>query len=133
MQALPETALLPYNTKSWHGRAAFAPVSDPAERAALLRRHDGTGRCPSLAVLVKYGLALTHAREIAFLTAEEHNLTADLLARLALPAPALLTTNPALFPRRVPYAPATADAITDYFARCAEAGDVLPPPPLPFD
>ena len=51
VQALPETALLPYNTKSWHGRAAFAPVTDPMERAALLRRHAETGRCPSLEVL----------------------------------------------------------------------------------
>ena len=71
VQALPETALLPFNTKAWRGRAAFAPVTDPAERTALLRRHSETGRCPSLEVLIKYGLDLTHAREIAFLTDAE--------------------------------------------------------------
>ena len=43
---------------------------------------------------------------------------ADLLVRLALPSPASLTTNPALFPRHVPYVPFTGDAIADYFARC---------------
>ena len=133
VQALPETALLPYNPKAWRGRAAFVPITDPGERAALLRRHAETGRCPSLEVLVKYGLALTHTREIAFLTDAERGLTADLLARLALPVPAPLTTAPALFPSSGAYAPVTKAPIADYFARCAEAGAVLPPPHLPFD
>ncbi|MBV9850056.1 MAG: hypothetical protein JO250_10325 [Armatimonadetes bacterium] len=133
VQALPETALLPYNAKAWRGRAAFVPVTDPAERAALLRRHAETGRCPSLEVLVKYGLALTHARQIAFLTDAERLQIAALQTALALITPAPLVTAPALFPRNVPYVPVTGDAIADYFRCCAEAGTVLPPPPLPFD
>ena len=133
VQALPQTALLPYNPKSWRGRAAFGPITDPPERAALLRRHAAKGRCPSLEVLVKYGLALTHTQEIAFLTDAERDLTADLAARLALAAPAPLKSSPALFPLHGAYAPVTGPLIADYFTRCAEAGEVLPPPPLPFD
>ena len=133
VQALPETALLPYNSKAWRSRAAFAPVTGPDERAALLRRHVETGRSPSLEVLVKYGLALAHAREIAFLTHEEHRLIGDLAATLTLPVPAPLTLNPALFPRCHAYAPQTLAAIADYGVRCAEARTLLPPPPLPFD
>ena len=52
-------------------RAAFAPVIDAAERATLLRRHQETARCPSLEVLVKYGLSMTHAHRIAFLSDPE--------------------------------------------------------------
>ena len=133
VQALPETCLLPFNAKAWRSRAAFAPVTDPLERAALLRRHAGMGRCPSLEVLVKYGLDLTHAQEIAFLTDAEHSLAADLVAALGLPVTAPLTTHPTLFPRCDLYAPATREAIADYFACCAAARAVLPPPPLPFD
>ena len=57
--ALPQVSLLPYNTKAWRSRAACQPVTDPSEKAALLRRHADTGRFPSMEVLVQYGLALT--------------------------------------------------------------------------
>ena len=133
VQALPETALLPFNAKAWRGRAAFAPVSDPAERAALLRRHVETGRCPSLEILVKYGLDLTHVREVAFLTDAERTLAAGVVAALSLPTPAPLATDSALFPRCDRYAPVTVEAIADYFGRCAAARALLPPPLLPFD
>ena len=133
VQALPETALLPFNAKAWRPRADFLPVTDPADRAALLRRHSEAGRCPSLEVLVKYGLSLSHMREVAFLTDGERCVMTELVSALALPSPAPLATNPALFPRCVPYAPTTGDAIADYCARCIAARDVLPPPPLPFD
>ena len=133
VQALPGTALLPYNAKAWRSRAAFAPVTDPAERAALMRRHAETGRCPSLEVLVKYGLALDHARLVAFLTDEERRLVADVVSALSLPVPAPLTTDPSLFPGCDAYTPVTLGAIADYCAHCAGAADLLPPPNLPFD
>ena len=59
--ARPGTALVPYNAKSWHSKAAFTPVTDPADRAHLLDAHR-RGRYPSLEVLVKYGLDLAPLR-----------------------------------------------------------------------
>jgi hypothetical protein len=128
---LPETGLLPYNAKSWRTRAALRPVTDPSEQACLWHRHLGTGRFPSLEVLVKYGLSLAHLEKIALLTAQEHSLLTVTLEALALDAP--LTTEPALFPSPALYCPTTGDAIAAYFASCRAARSVLPPPPLPFD
>ncbi len=131
--ALPETALLAYNAKSWCTRAALRPVTDADERAALWRRHVSTGRFPSLEVLVKYGLSLAHLERIALLTDDELALLGATLDALALPRPAPLTTEPSLFPPCDGYAPTTGGAIADYFAACRAAGSVLPPPPIPFD
>jgi hypothetical protein len=128
---LPGAALLPYNAKSWHTRAALCPVTDPSERAALWRRHADTGRFPSLEILIKYGLSLGHLEKIALLTAQEHRLLAETLEALTLSAP--LVMDPALFPPCAPYRPMTDDVVAAYFAACRAAGDVLPPPPIPFD
>ncbi len=130
---LPETALLPYNAKSWRSRAALCPVTDPAERAALWHRHEATGRFPSLEVLVKYGLSLTHLEKIALRDADEYQLLAGTLAALGPFPPLPLATDPDLFPPCDAYVPTTGDAIRVYFAACRDAGAVLPPPAIPFD
>lgn len=131
--ALPEVALLPYNTKAWRTRAACQPVTDALERANLLRRHADTGRFPSLEVLAHYGLDLTHLAQIAFVTDEERLWITDLLPGLAITSPAPLVTAPNLFPRVGDYLPTTGSAITAYFDACRAAGTLLPPPPIPFD
>lgn len=131
--ALPQTALLPYNTKAWHTKAAFAPVMDAVEQAALLRRHTEGGRYPSLEVLVKYGLDLHLLTEIVFLAPSEHALCVDLLSALGLSATAPLRVDAGMFPPCAAYSPVTMDALTSYFAACAETGTLLPPPAIPFD
>jgi hypothetical protein len=131
--ALPQVALLPYNTKAWRSRAACQPVTDPSEKAALLRRHADTGRFPSLEVLVQYGLALTPLVQVAFVTDEERAWFADLLNALILPSPAPLVVTPELFLNAETYIATTGEAIRAYFAACREATMLLPPPPIPFD
>lgn len=130
---LPQTALLPYNAKSWRTRAALTPVTDPAEQAALLRTHAATGRFPSLEALVKYGLSLTELSSIAFRDRREHDLIATTFTALALPAPAPLRVAPELFPPHPNSVPTTWEPLTAYCAACQTAGVVLPPPHLPFD
>ncbi len=128
---LPEVALLPYNTKAWHTRAAYQPVTGPAEKAALLKVHDKTGRYPSLEVLVHYGLDFAALQEIRFAAEDEYAWTADLLTALTVRVPAPMTADPAL---AALYTPAETRQLTaDYFAACAEAGAVLPPPAIVFD
>jgi hypothetical protein len=131
--AMPQVALLPYNTKAWRSRAACQPVTDAAEKAALLRRHADTGRFPSLEVLVHYGLDLASLVQVAFVTDEECAWVADLLHTLALPPPAPLVTAPQLFPSVEGYTPTTGGQITAYFAVCRASGSLLPPPAIPFD
>ena len=129
--ALPEVALLPYNTKAWHTRAAYAPVTDPAEKAALLRRHDETHRFPSLEVLVHYGLDFAPLQKIRFAADEECQWAGELAAALELTLPLPLTTDPAL---AALYKPGKTRRLTrDYFDDCLRAGAVLPPPDITFD
>ncbi len=131
--ALPQTALLPYNTKAWHAKADFAPITDRVEQAALLRRHREDGRYPSLEVLVKYGLDLHSLTEVVFLTPSEHALCAGLLSALGISATAPWRVDAGMFSPCAAYRPVTMDALTSYFAACAEAGTLLPPPAIPFD
>lgn len=131
--ALPSTALLPYNTKAWFDKAAYAPVTDPAQRQALLHAHAQHGRYPSLEVLVKYGLGLGSLKTIAFCAEEEHVQTRQTLAAMGVPVPAALCVCPALFPHADEYRPTTQSLVFDYFAACRDAQAVLPPPPLAFD
>ncbi len=131
--SLPQTALLPYNTKAWHTKAAYVPVTDRAGQEYLLRRHAEGGRYPSLEVLVKYGLDFARLTETVFLTQAEHDLCATLIEALGLSVSAPLRVDAALFPPCDPYRPVTADALAAYFADCAEAGGLLPPPAIPFD
>ncbi len=130
--ALPQVALLPFNTKAWRSRAALQPVTDDLDKAALLRRYAVTGRPPSLEVLVRYGLGLASLTRVAFLSDDEGQQMADLLGALTLVPPAPLVTAPALFPR-AEYCPTTGDALAAYFTQCRAAGSLLPPPDIPFD
>ncbi len=131
--SLPQVALLPYNTKAWRSRAACRPVTDPSEKAALLRRHMDTGRFPSLEVLVQYGLDLASLVQVSFVTDEERAMMADLLNALALASPAPLVVTPELFPDAEEYRATTGGAVTAYFAACRASGVLLPPPAIPFD
>lgn len=131
--ALPDIALLPYNTKAWRTRAACQPVTDVSEKAALLRRHANTGRFPSLEVLVHYGLDLAFLAQVAFVTEKECAWVTDLMSALALPSPAPLVTAPDLFPESEDYRVTTGDQIRVYFDACRQAGALLPPPLIPFD
>lgn len=131
--ALPQVALLPYNTKAWRSRVACQPVTDAVEKAALLRRHEATGRFPSLEVLVHYGLDLASLVQVAFVTNAERAMVADLLDALSLPSPAPLVTAPELFPVAEGNTETTGKEITAYFAACRASGALLPPPVIPFD
>lgn len=131
--ALPGAALLPYNTKAWFDKAAYAPVTDAASRQSLLDAHARHGRYPSLEVLVKYGLGLDALKTIAFCAEEECVQTRLTLDALSVPAPAALCVCPALFPLKGEYQPTTQALVFDYFAACRDAGDVLPPPEIAFD
>ena len=131
--ALPQVALLPYNTKAWRSRAICQPITEAAEKTALLRRHEDTGRFPSLEVLVHYGLDLTSLVQVAFLTGEERAWVADLLSVLSLPPPVPLAVAPELFPAPEDYRPVTGALIVAYFAACRASGALLPPPPIPYD
>ncbi len=129
--ALPEVALLPYNTKAWHTRSAYVPVTDSAEKAEMLRRHDEDHQFPSLEVLVHYGLDFAHLQKIAFAADDECQWASDLLAALRLPVPVSLAADPAL---ATLYTPGETRLLTrDYFAACMAAHCLLPPPDISFD
>lgn len=131
--ALPEVALLPYNTKAWRSRSVFVPVTDPLEKAALLRKRVETGRYPSLEVLVQYGLSLDLLTQAAFAEETERHMVQETLAALDISCPFPLVVNPDLFPLPQRYQPTTRAAIAAYFAACQESASLLPPPFIPFD
>ena len=129
--ALPEVALLPYNTKAWHSKAAYVPMTDAAEKAEMLRVHDETHRYPSLEVLVHYGLDFAHLTKIAFAAEDERQWICELIAVLRLQVTALMSADPAL---AVLYVPGETRLLTRaYFAACIAANGVLPPPDIAFD
>lgn len=130
---LPEVALLPYNTKAWHARGDFALVTDRNEQAALLRRHEVTGRHPSLEVLVKYGLDFSGLQRVAFAARDECEAITTLMQALRLECAASMKAEPKLLLADETYHAATRDAMMAYFAACAQEGRVLPPPGIPFD
>ena len=126
----PGVALLRYNTKAWRHRDDFAPVTGEAEKRALLAEREA-GLYPSMEVLVPDRLTLTMATALHVPGEEE----ASLLARLAEcgVGPAALPevrVSAAVFP---PAGPSGLTAVAAYYAECAAAGRVLPPPDLPFD
>ncbi len=79
--ALPHTAFIPYNTKAWFDKAAYAPVTDAAQKQSLLEAHAQQGRYPSLEVLVKYGLGFEGLQRIAFCAEEEYGGALQTLLR----------------------------------------------------
>lgn len=129
--ALPEVALLPYNTKAWQTRSAYVPVTDAAEKAEMLRRHDEINHFPSLEVLVHYGLDFAHLTKITFAADDECQWVIELLATLTLEVAVPLGMHPAL---AALYQPGETRRLTrNYLAACGEAGCILPPPDIVFD
>ena len=129
--ALPEVALLPYNTKAWQTRSAYVPVTDAAEKAALLRRHDESHLFPSLEVLVHYGLDFAHLQKISFAADDEYQWACELFAALRLQFSVPLAPEPAL---AALYQPGETRLLTrDYLVACRDAGCLLPPPDIAFD
>lgn len=129
--ALPEVALLPYNTKAWQTRSAYVPITDAAEKEALLRRHDEEHRFSSLEVLVHYGLDFAHLTKITFAADDECQWATELLAVLKLEVAVPPTVDPAL---AVLYVPTETRLLThSYLAACGAARRVLPPPDIAFD
>lgn len=131
--ALPEVALLPYNTKAWRSRAAYMPITDLAEKAALLQRQHETHQFPSLEVLVHYGLSLSALSRIVFVSDKEKAIVLKTLRALGISCLAPLETTLTLFPMPESYLPTTGDAIAAYFDECRLARRLLPPPNIPFD
>ncbi len=131
--ALPGTALLPYNTKAWFDKAAYAPITGSAQKQSLLHAHAHEGRYPSLEVLVKYGLGFDGLKFIAFCAEEEYVQARQTITSIGLPLCVPLRVCPKLFPLPRDYCPTTQARVFEYFAACREAGDVLPPPPIAFD
>lgn len=131
--SLPGVALLPYNTKAWRAKAAYVPVTDPDQQRDLLNDHRRKTRCPSLEILVKYGLGLETLAQVAFVCEAEREAASALLGALNLPPPAPLCVTPELFPLRGAYCPTTQEPIFAYFDACREAGAILPPPEIAFD
>jgi len=130
--ALPEVALLPYNTKAWHSKAAYVPVTDTLQKAEMLRVHDETHRFPSLEVLVHYGLDFAHLQKVAFAAEDECGWSVDLMTALAWETRVPLEVDTALFPL-ITCGGETRAATCDYLAACRLLGRLLPPPLIPFD
>ena len=130
--SLPEVALLPYNTKAWHSKAAYVPVTDAAEKTEMLRVHAETHRYPSLEVLVHYGLDFTHLQTILFPDEEERQWVIALMAALDCNLPAALEYAGDVLP------PYNRDGETrlvthDHLAACRQSSLLLSPPLIPFD
>ena len=129
--ALPEVSLLPYNTKAWHTRSAYVPVTDPADKAEMLRRHDDTHHFPSLEVLVHYGLDFASLQKIHFAADDECRWARELILALRLQVSVTSAVDPVL---AALYQPAETRLLTrDYFEACIAAQCVLPPPDIAFD
>ena len=130
--SLPEVALLPYNTKAWRTRAAYVPVTDPAEKAEMLRRHDETHKFPSLEVLVHYGLDFAHLQKITFIADDECQWVMGLMTALGWEKPLTLDVDKVLFPSPL-CGGETRAATCAYLEACRTAGMLLPPPDIAFD
>ena len=130
---LPEVALLPYNTKAWRSRSAYLPITDPQEKSDLLKEQAETKHFPSLEVLVHYGLSLSLAKYIAFVSDTECSLVANTLALCAISYSTPMVIDCSLFPLPEQYLAITEMAISDYFSACQRAGKLLSPPAIPFD
>lgn len=121
---LPGAAYLKWNTKRWAHREEFIPITDPAEKATFLQDWRG-GKYPSAELLIPQRVPLTYATGLYFASAAE----ATWLQGLSFTTPPI-TVNPEKFPEGpVPdLAP-----LQTWLDACRVAGELLPPPELPFD
>ncbi len=130
--ALPDVALLRFNTKRWAHRDDFVPVRGHEEKAAIWAAHE-SGKFPSLEVLIPQALPLIpFAAGLHVARSETAVLLETVIKALRMSAPPLFVS-----PDRFPLASESGGehdvATLEYFAACRDAGEVLPPPPLPFD
>jgi hypothetical protein len=128
---MPGHALLPFNTKAWRSRSAYAPVTENWEKGRLLHRHDTFRELKSLEFLVKYGVGLEALTSVAFVTQHEQDLVQGLCDVLSIVVQAKKYADNTMAPPE--YSPITGDAIEEYFAACRSAGELLKPPAIPFD
>jgi hypothetical protein len=128
--ALPDVALLKFNTKRWAHRDDFVPVTDAEEKAATWAEY-ASGKYPSLEVLVPQWLPLTpYAAAIHVVSDEEAELLWGLVATLTLVAPPIRVST-SLFP--LGRCGTDTVAAQEYFESCRNTGKVATPPQLPFD
>ncbi len=121
---LPGAAYLKWNTKRWAHREEFIPITDLDEKAAFLGDWC-RGKYPSAELLVPERLALTYATNLYFASKAE----ADWLQGFSLSTPPIMVS-----PERFPPGPEPDLApLQTWFEACRAAGELLPPPELPFD
>jgi hypothetical protein len=131
--ALPGAAVVPYNPKSWRHREDFAPVSDPAERALLLKAYQ-SGKYPSLEIVMPGPVPLSLATGLAFAEPDERRTVEDVLSAAGIACGVPMTTDPDRFPPLAqPYRATTLAETAAYFDSCRAAGRLLPTPDIPFD
>jgi len=126
--SVPGVGLLAQNTKAWRERAAYDPLTEPGEMAAILKQWH-YGRRRGLEVLVPYGLSLQHLVEIAFFDQEHKNIVSRYISTVHSSENWKLTVEPG----------AAADEaflsteLVKYMEDCLSAGSALPPPHITFD
>jgi hypothetical protein len=124
-------SLLPCNTKSWRSKWQCQQVSDPVDMAALLRKHDETGRFRSLEVLIQEQLPLRFLESILVPTFTE----VELVRRLCRNYPAFSGTTVDLMSSccEQSYSYPNLSQIAEYYQACEQQRQCPDPPILPFD
>jgi len=126
--SVPGVGLLTQNTKAWRERAAYDPLTEPSEIAALLKQWQ-YGRRRGLEVLVPYGLSLQHIVEIAFF----HQEHLDVLSRYIRQAHADKSWELTLAPGSTVAAASMSVELVQYLEDCLSLGSAPQPPHIPFD
>lgn len=128
--ALPGTAYLRFNPKSWRHREDFAPVLTAEEKAEFLEAWQ-QGQYPSAELLVPESLPLSgNVRKISLCSEAEQQWLEE-WRELVVPTTDFppVTISPILPPcTNFDWTP-----FRNYTKTCREAGIILPPPDLPFD
>ena len=117
-------------TKSWRHRDDFIPITAPEGKAAFAAAWR-SGRYASAELLVPCALPLTpHALGLYVTTGPEAEWIRALVAAIPLPATLLICVSAEHFPSGPSPDLGPHHA---YLSACARAGELLPPPDLPFD
>jgi hypothetical protein len=130
---LPGTALLPYNTKAWHTKAAYELVTERLDQEHLIKKHLELGRNPSMEVLAKYGVTLHLAETALFQNKIERELIEELLSSIGIVVACELKVDDAAFGCASTVTVCDYTKQMAYFASCREANRILTPPEIPFD
>ncbi len=130
LAAAPNAAFVRYNAKAWKHRDDFVPIYGSDEKAALIEAWCG-GRYPSAELLIENSLPLgSHGVSLHLASYEEYGWLRALMDALMLTTSLSVGVSPELFPQGQP---PDLDLFEKYAAECRAAGEVLPPPNLPFD